>query len=149
MSNTTVISTVTQFERILHDPNHKGKTFEVSREVFEQFHSTLHDSSQQIEEQEKRSLKNLLCLETSDLTAGLTRDCSCSHCGHRLSFVDHVASAILSGAHTAEEMRTILTGPQHWLTVDTDQVRAVRCPRCYLDFDAVHCCYTSSNYAYA
>lgn len=149
MSSLAVISAVSDFDKLRKDPNNKGKVFKVRKDVFDHFAGLLSPQVKKIDADEQRALESLLCIDTQDATAGLTRDCTCSHCGHDLSFVDHVASAILSGAHSIEEMRDILTGPRCWLTVDTDQLRVVRCPRCYMDFAAIHCCYVSGNYAYA
>ena len=149
MQSKVTVSRVEDFECLRSDSNNKGAVFAVTREVFEHYAKRLQQQVKEIELPERQALENLLCIDTSGATAGLTRNCACSHCGHALSFVDHVASAILSGAHSAEDMRRILTGPQYWLTVDTDELRVVRCPRCYMDFAAVHCCYTYSNYAYA
>ena len=143
------VSTVAELQALAKDPRNKGKTFQVTKDVFDHFVAALKGQMKAMPEAEKPGLECLLGTPIADISAALTRDNACTKCGHKLSFSDHVASAILSGAHTAEQMRGILLGDKFWLTIDTDQLRLQRCPRCYQDFLAVHCCYTSSSYAYA
>ena len=70
MPNATVVSTVFHFEKLRQDPNNKGRTFEITKEVFEHFSVNLRDKLQRIDEGEIRSLKNLLCLDSLNITAG-------------------------------------------------------------------------------
>ena len=144
-----VISSVSDFQLLAKDTRNEGKTFKVAEDVFDYFSAPLKAKTSVIGSDEAKSIECLLGIQLNLDGAGLTRDCSCSHCGHKLSLADHIASAILSGVHSADELAKIIKGPDYWLTIDTDQLRVVICPRCYLNFAAIHCCYVYSNYAYS
>jgi len=141
------ISNVSEMRHLAGHAGNQGKTFAVTREVFEHFASKL--KVKRIGKVEQRAVENLLGVAPGSARTGLTRNCTCKHCGHTFSFVDHIASALLLGVHSVAELqRFVGRSRDYWLTVDTDLPRVVRCPRCYLDFVAPHCCYVSGGYAY-
>lgn len=143
-----IVNDLSDLVALANDDRNKGKTFEVTKDVFDHYASKLRGNVIPIDAAERQAVECLLGVTLSGATLGLTRACICAKCNHRLSFVDHVASAILSGAHTVEQMRPFMIGSRYWLTIDTDQLRLVVCPRCYRSFAAIHCCYSTSSYAY-
>lgn len=143
------ITSVDVFQKLAKDKRNEGRSFRVTKAVFDHFATPLRAKTSVIGKDEAEAIECLLGMELNLDGAGLTRDCKCTHCNHTLSLADHVASAILSGAHSSDELVKILGGPSYWLTIDTDQLRVIICPRCYREFAAIHCCYTYSNYAYA
>jgi len=143
------VTSVGVFQDLARDKRNEGKSFRVTKDVFDHFATPLRAKTTVIGKDEAQAIERLLGASLNLDGAGLTRDCVCPHCNHKFSLVDHVASAILSRAHSADELVNILRGPNYWLTIDTDQLRVVICPKCYRDFATVHCCYIYSNYAYA
>jgi hypothetical protein len=142
------IMSVNEFQLLAQDKRNAGKTFNVFKSVFDQLSAPLRAKVKTIGEDEEKSIKCLLGADLNLEGAGLTRDCQCSHCNHKFSLADHIAAAILSGAHSPDKLVKIINGPEYWLTIDTDQPRLVICPKCYRSFATIHCCYTFSSYAY-
>jgi hypothetical protein len=144
---TAPIADVREFTKLKADRRNKGRTIEVTRDVFEHF--TKGAKHQRITKQELGKLNRLLSAKIPfGKRPALTRTCNCPKCNHEFSFADYVSSALTHAAHTREQLRGFFTGPRCWLTVDTDAKRQLHCPECEHEFAGVFCCYVTDDYAY-
>jgi transcription elongation factor Elf1 len=143
--------TIGEFEAIRSDPNNKGKVFAVSRQVFEHYAEKLFIKP--ISDSERREISLLIKQDVkSSRYIGLTRTFSCPHCSHEFTFADHYRAALDMKVHSANELAKFTVGGEDavsYLVVDTDKKRDVKCVSCGKIISAPHCCYTTSDYAYA
>ncbi|GLR51820.1 hypothetical protein KYK30_21900 [Shinella yambaruensis] len=142
------VDSFTAFEKIRSDPNNAGRTFSVSKDIFDHFSEKLRQSTREIGAKEASEIEDLIGADPGK-GAGTTRDATCEKCNTAFSLSDHVASALLAGKHTAPEMASFFQGNDYWLTVDTKEKRETICPHCYRRGVIIHCCYIFSRYAYA
>lgn len=144
----SIVDTVERMDALADDPDNEGRTFEVTRPVFEHFFKLLKFLPRPADDISR--INNLLGTAfTQEEPGGITRICACEHCGHEFSFADHVQSALRMGVHTREVLKEILAGEKYYLTVDTEKPRAVLCVNCSRITLMAHCCYGGSTYGYA
>lgn len=142
-----VIQSVDHLNQIAADPANAGRTFQVTKEVFDYFYQRIRFFPRPTGDIER--INRLLGTEFDENEpGGMTRSCVCQNCGHEFSFADHVESALRMGVHTADELRYILAGDKFFLTVDTDKPREVLCLNCEQKSFVPHCCYGTRDYAY-
>lgn len=143
-----VIQRVNHLNQIASDPANAGRTFQVTKEVFDHFFEQIQFLPRHPEDIFR--INDLLGLSLSeDEPCGMTRVCSCQHCGHEFSFADHVEASMRMGLHTAADLRKLFDGDKYFLTIDTDKKREVLCLSCGEKSWVLHCCYGSKTYAYA
>jgi hypothetical protein len=143
----TVIGSIDEMSRAASKAENAGRTFEVTQPVFKHYAAKL-----KVLPNTAGDIKHINHLLGASLSAssamGLTRVCTCANCGHQFTFADHIESAIMIGAHSAAELRTILSGGKFHLTVDTEKPREIQCPKCQVKSFQPHCCYVTDDYAY-
>lgn len=143
----TPVATIPQMEQLATDPLNAGRTYPVSKSVFDHFFAKLTFLPDPVGEADR--INQLLGTAFPSTEAGgMTRSCKCSSCSHEFTFADHIESSIRMGVHTPDELRQILTGPVYFLTVDTDRTREVICVKCGTKSVVPHCCYARRTYAY-
>lgn len=141
------ISSTAEIEHLKADPKNKGKTYEVTREVFKHFTKDL--KAKPVTKKELAQINRLLSAKIPDSKRpALTRTCACPNCHHEFRFSDFVSSALAQSAHSTDQLRGFFTGPRCWLTIDTDATRTLRCSKCSHEFPGVFCCYVTDDYAY-
>lgn len=141
------IDSIDDMYRIVKEPGNAGRTFQVTKEVFQHFDQKLHllpNPPDDISRINRMLGTSFPC----DTRMGMTGVCICPECGHNFSFADHVESVLRMGLHTAEDMKRLFTGDQYFLTVATQQGREMLCPKC--DTKSLHprFCYSTNGYAY-
>jgi hypothetical protein len=142
------IDSIVQMEEIARDPEKKGKTFHVTKEVFEHFRQRLHLLPGPPDDISR--INRLLGTNfPENETMGMTGFQICPHCGHKLSFADHIEAVLRMGLHTPEDIRQLFLGHQYFLTVATHEKRAMMCPNCTIVSDISRDCYSTQTYAYA
>jgi hypothetical protein len=143
-----VIQSVDHLNQIAADPVNAGRTFQVTKEVFEHFIQKLRFLPKP--EGDIQRINRLLGIALAENeSCGMTRTCICQRCGHEFSFADHVESALHMGLHTAEDLKQLFVGSKYFLTIDTDKQRDVLCIKCGEKSLLPHCCYGSKTYGYA
>jgi hypothetical protein len=142
------VQSISEMNRIAGDPANAGRTFHVTKEVFDHFSQKLHllpgppDVIPRI--------NSLLGIDLSeDERCGMTGVCVCPHCAYELSFADHVESVVRMGLHSTEDLARLFTGDKYFLTVATEKGREMLCPKCDTKSFFPRFCYVSKMYAYA
>jgi hypothetical protein len=142
------VQSISEMNRIANDPTNAGRTFHVTKEVFEYFSQKLHllpgppDVIPRI--------NRLLGINLSeDERCGMTGVCVCPHCAHEFSFADHVESVVRMGLHSTEDLKRLFTGDKFYLTIATEKGREMLCPKCDTKSFFPRFCYRTSTYAYA
>lgn len=141
------VQSVADYEAVRKDPTNAGKTFSVSKDVFEHYMNGI--TVTQVTAQEVSEINALLgtSIANTDLV-GLTRVSTCGECGHALTFADHVRIALNMSAHAQHELVKFIVGTDYYLTVDTDKKRDIVCPQCKKPTVVIHCCYSTNRYGY-
>ncbi len=143
-----IIKSIEDMYRIVTESTNAGRTFHVTKEVFDHFHQKLHLVPNPPDDISR--INHLLGTDfPSDTEMGMTGVCICPKCEHRFSFADHVESVLRMGLHTAEDMKQLLSGDQYFLTVATKQGREMLCPKCDTKSFYPRFCYKGNGYAYA
>lgn len=146
--DTAPIDSIVHMEEIARDPAKAGKTFQVTKEVFQHFANRLHLLPGPPDDVAR--INQMLGTNFPDNEVmGMTGFQICPHCGHKFSFADHIQASLRMGLHTAEDIRQLFTGNQYFLTVATHEKRGMLCPGCDMVADVSRDCYLTQTYAYA
>lgn len=146
--DTPPIDSILHMEQIVNDPAKAGKTFHVTKEVFEHYKNRLHLLPGPGDDIAR--INRLLGTNFPDNEVmGMTGFQTCPHCGHKFSFADHIESVLRMGLHTAADIKQLFTGGQYFLTVATKEKRDMLCPSCDTVASLDRYCYQTTTYAYA
>lgn len=144
------VETIEAFERLLKDPQNKGKAYVVPKNVFDYYVQKL--AVQSITETERSELSEFLGSAVPESPViGLTRPSKCPHCGHTFTFTDHFRAAMNAGVHSKQDLTKFTFGSDddfRYLVIDTDATIEIQCVKCNKAFASPRCCYTTSSYAY-
>jgi hypothetical protein len=127
-----------ELSRVLAGRPERTETYEVERTARGQ---GAHDRSQSMREmdgEETAELAQYLGISTSELHGPFwVAQAVCSNCGRRTTFLDFAKSGVDSGAHSVEQLASILTSRDRaWITVvGTDGGRRVACANCGDDLE--------------
>ena len=142
------IDSIERMEAIAADVANGGKSFQVTKEVFDHFRNKL-----DIRPTSPEGIARINALIGSDfapdVVMGMSETCACPSCGYELSFADHIESVLRMGLHSPEDLRWLLTNGLFFLTVATKQGREMICPNCDTKAVFPRRCYGTANYAYA
>lgn len=143
------IQSVDGMEQIVADPANAGRTFQITKEVYDHFRQKLHilpNSPNDIQR-----INRLLGLALNeDEPCGVTGTSVCPHCGHGFSFADHIEAALRMGLHTADDLkRLFVAGDKHFLAVVKDAQREMLCVKCGVTSVFPRDCYTTRTYTCA
>jgi hypothetical protein len=144
------IGSLDQIEAIMGNPANHGRTFHVTKEVFDHFNEQLRPQITPTSPEDIARINRLIGTNfPGDVVMGFKGDCVCPNCNQNLSFADHVESVIRMGLHSPDDLRRLLSGTQFFLTVGIEQTREMLCTKCGAMSLIPRRCYSGSSYAYA
>lgn len=144
------IESIEQMYQLVKDPVNAGRTFRVTKEVFDHFDQKVIPRLLPNPPGDIARINRLLGINLPDTElVGCTGSCECIHCGHKFSIADHVESVLRMGLHSAEDLKQLFTGSGHFLTVITSKGREMLCPKCDTKSAFPRFCYSTRQYTYA
>jgi len=143
------IQSVESMEQMVADPANAGRTFQITKEVYDHFSRKLHLLPNPPNDIQRINRLLGLSLDENE-PCGVTGTCVCPHCGHRFSFADHIEAALRMGLHTADDLkRLFMAGDRHFLAVVKDVQREMLCIKCGVTSVFPRFCYQTRTYSCA
>jgi hypothetical protein len=146
-----IIDSIESMTQLAKDPANAGRTYQVTREVFDHFEQKVRPYMEPNPPGVTSRINQLLGTDFQDNEKfGCVGVCECSHCGHKLTFADHIESALRMGIHTVEDFKRLFTDGNHYITVTAKQEREMLCPKCDTKTFFPRLCYDAGgSYTYA
>jgi hypothetical protein len=143
------IQSVERMKQIVADPANAGRTFQITKEVYDHFSQKLHILPNPPNDIQRINRLLGLALDENE-PCGVTGTCVCLHCGHEFSFAYHIEAALRMGLHTADDLkRLFVAGDKHFLAVVKDVQREMLCVKCGVTSVFPRFCYTTRTYTCA
>ncbi|HEU0174388.1 MAG TPA: hypothetical protein VFV58_09000 [Blastocatellia bacterium] len=143
------IQSVERMKQIVADAVNVGRTFQVTKEVYDHFSQKLHVLPKPPDDIQRINRLLGLALDEND-PCGVTGTNVCPHCGHEVSFADHIEAALRMGLHTVDGLkRLFVAGDKYVLTVVADVHREMLCVKCGVTSAFPRFCYRTSTYCCA